>query len=143
MRSYHFWWIVSRGNVKISLPSTEAARDCQSWSTLPPTPIVSDIEIQPFPVALDNASATSSCTLSVSIPIAQDPPRKRVAKQDARLTIWRYFEVYKDPKFKHITFCLLCKQDVNYTAAKSPGMLTRVACRLLQSKSKGISTELN
>jgi hypothetical protein len=90
-------------------------------------PTKSHVALPPFPTTLENTntSAISSCTISASIPIIQDPPRKRVAKKDARSFIWRYFELYKDAKSKHLAYCTLCKQDVNYTAAKSPGMLTQ------------------
>jgi hypothetical protein len=111
------WCIVNRN---MSSSPNVAASDCD--------PMEPQVALPPFPTTFENTntSAISSCTISASIPIMQDPPpRKRVAKKDARSLIWRYFELYKDAKSKHLAFCTLCKQDVNYTAAKSPGMLTR------------------
>jgi hypothetical protein len=96
-------------------------------SNLPPNPTESHVELPPFPASFESTLATSSCTISASIPIIQDPPRKRVTIKDARSKIWRYFEVYKDPKARHLAYCLLCKQDVNCTEPKSLRMLTRHA----------------
>jgi hypothetical protein len=102
-----------------SSPNVAVLLDCD--------PMEPHVALPPFPTTLENTntSAISSCNISASIPIMQDPPRKRVAKKDARSLIWTHFELYKDAKSKHLAFCTLCKQHVNYTAAKSPVMLTQ------------------
>ncbi len=112
--SQHSWWIVNR---EMSLSSTVAASDCQSLSNLPPTPMESHVEILNFPAALDSTSTTSSCTISVSIPTTYytGSTKEKGNKKDERLTIWRYFEVDKDPNIKHFTFCLMCNQEMSTT----------------------------
>jgi hypothetical protein len=51
--------------------------------------------------------------------------RKRSKKRNAKSGIWHFFEVYHDPKFQNLAFCLLCQQDVNYSKTMSTGILTR------------------
>jgi hypothetical protein len=63
----------------MSLSSAIAALDCQSLSNLP-----LNVELPPFPSGFESTSAKSSCTISASIPIIQDLPRKRVTQKDAR-----------------------------------------------------------
>ncbi len=51
--------------------------------------------------------------------------KKRASKRNTKSGIWKFFEIYKDPKIQNMAFCLLCKKDVNYTFTMSTGMLTR------------------
>lgn len=49
----------------------------------------------------------------------------RYKNKNAKSSIWNYFEVYHDKKLRHLAYCILCHNDVNYTTSKSTGMLTR------------------
>ncbi len=50
--------------------------------------------------------------------------KKRVAERNAKSGIWKFFEIYKDPKIQNLAFCLLCKTNINYTFTLSTGILT-------------------
>jgi len=49
----------------------------------------------------------------------------KASKKGGRSIIWKYFQVYKEAKFKAWTFCTLCSKQVNYTDTMSTGILLR------------------
>ncbi len=49
----------------------------------------------------------------------------KASKKCGRSDIWKYFQVYKEAKFKAWTFCTLCSKQVNYTDTMSTGVLLR------------------
>jgi hypothetical protein len=49
----------------------------------------------------------------------------RYSNKNGKSSIWNYFEVYHDKKLRHLAYCILCHEDINYSHAKSTGMLTR------------------
>jgi hypothetical protein len=59
--------------------------------------------------------------------VLQGPTHKklRYTNKNAKSSVWNYFEVYHDNEQQHLAHCIICQQDVNYTKAKSTGMLTR------------------
>jgi hypothetical protein len=54
-----------------------------------------------------------------------DSPKKSITKKHARSDVWRYFQVFKEAKYKAWTYCMLCDKDVHYTEMMSTRMLIR------------------
>ena len=46
-----------------------------------------------------------------------------ITKSSRKSGIWQHFQMYKEKEHRHLAYCLLCMQDVNYTMTKSIGML--------------------
>jgi len=49
----------------------------------------------------------------------------RYSNKNGKSIIWNYFEVYHDKNLRHLAYCILCHEDINYTKSKSTGMPTR------------------
>jgi hypothetical protein len=52
-------------------------------------------------------------------------PKKRMSKKHGRSETWKYFEVFKENKYKAWAYCTICESDVYYTNTTSTGMLVR------------------
>jgi hypothetical protein len=52
--------------------------------------------------------------------------KQRYVKKNAKSGIWRFFEIYTEKQLKHLAYCKICKEDINYTLTiSSTSMLTR------------------
>jgi len=60
-----------------------------------------------------------------SINILPLPAKVRKSKRNAKSAIWNYFEVYTDKAYKDLAVCMICNNDVNYSASMSTTMLLR------------------
>jgi hypothetical protein len=71
---------------------------------------------------------SSSTLLPPSLPpwcICPNETNAKASKRCGRSAVWKYFQVYKEAKFKAWTFCTLCSKQVNCTDTMSTGMLLR------------------
>ncbi len=62
----------------------------------------------PFDAPSDESQWQLSATLPSGIDALSN--KKRVTKRNTKSGIWKFFEIYKDPKIQNMTFYLLCKK---------------------------------
>jgi len=74
------------------------------------------------------ALPTTSITVDESCSDKKNPPSAaaaRIPKKHGRSSVWKYFLVFKERRYKAWTYCTSCQRNIFYTDTMSTGMLLR------------------